>query len=134
MSAPQPRFLKLTDDGGNHVATRDTLTGLEYTEVKLDKAVNHQRAIDAAAAVETLGGGWQLASYHEATAIVDVTRESPAVDTEAFPWIKPRWYWLRDVTAWSSASAWGVLFDYGLVYSLRRSANGFALAVRRAGQ
>src|SRR5690606_27887625 len=96
MSASQPRFLKLTDDQGQHVATRDTLTGVEYAHVPLDAPVNHEQALAAAAALDTLGGGWRLAGYNDATAIGDVSRESPAVDTAAFPWIQPRWYWLRD--------------------------------------
>jgi len=134
MSDAQPRFLKLVDDAGNHVATRDTETGIEYTVVRLAKPVAHGKALEAAAAVDTLGGGWQLASYREATAIVDLTRHGPAVDPDAFPWIKADWYWLRDAAAWSSASAWFVSFGYGLVSSYRRCGSGFALACRPAGQ
>jgi hypothetical protein len=39
-----------------------------------------------------------------------------------------------EAAAWSSASAWSVDFDYGVVDGNHRSDYGFALAVRRAGQ
>ncbi|SBV37819.1 conserved hypothetical protein [uncultured Stenotrophomonas sp.] len=61
-------------------------------------------------------------------------RFSPAVDTNLFPNF-PKSGWIRsDVIVGSSASAWSVDVDLGLVYGHPRSGNGFGLACRRAGQ
>ncbi|MFL4600194.1 DUF1566 domain-containing protein, partial [Stenotrophomonas maltophilia] len=66
--------------------------------------------------------------------LIDRSRYSPAINTDFFKDIQNDWYWSKTPAAWSSASAWLVYFDYGGVYGGRRYLNGFALAVRRAGQ
>jgi hypothetical protein len=105
------------------------------------------RNYDACAArcrdLRVLGyGDWQLALLEEWEAfVIDRRFESPAVDPTLYPGILPRWHLTSTDCAWSekdtaglSASAWLVLASYGYVLSLRRNDDGFALAVRRAGQ
>ena len=77
---------------------------------------------------------WRLPTRAELVALVDDTRHEPAIDTSLFPRVKPRWHWTSTPCAWSSASAWYVSFYGGNVSYGRRGLNGFALAVRRAGQ
>ncbi|MFL4600193.1 DUF1566 domain-containing protein, partial [Stenotrophomonas maltophilia] len=66
--------------------------------------------------------------------LIDRSRYSPAINTDFFKDIQNDWYWSKTPAAWSSASAWGVDFNLGYVSYDHRGSNGFALAVRRAGQ
>ena len=135
--ASASRFVKRFDHAGKHVATLDTRSGIEYADGGSNNGMTTDEALASARNLTILGGDWQPASIAEAIAIVDYNRSKPAVDPEFFPWIKSARYWMRDNdgrTAWSSASAWGVYFYYGLVYVSPRYDDGFALAVRRAGQ
>lgn len=131
------QYVMRYDKQGRHVATLDSRTGLEYADGGSDRRMTPDEALTAARNIDTLGGGWQLSSIAEAIQIMDYTRHKPAVDPEFFPWIKSDIYWMRDndgKAAWSSASAWFVDFGSGYVGYDRRDSNGFALAVRRAGQ
>ena len=138
----QPRFAAFNADGNavalgadDHVITRDTSTGLEYTAAgQRGGYLEHEAAMQACTAVAIAGGGWRAPTRAELIAITDITRHAPAIDAEAFPFVSDDWYWSSDLAAWSSSAAWGVLFDGGLVSSLHRHSVGFALAVRRAGQ
>ncbi|HEL7728692.1 TPA: DUF1566 domain-containing protein [Stenotrophomonas maltophilia] len=77
---------------------------------------------------------WRLPTRSELAALVDDTRHEPAIDSSLFPGVLPRWHWTSTPCAWSSASAWLVSFRNGHVSNYRRHGDGFALAVRRAGQ
>jgi hypothetical protein len=78
---------------------------------------------------------WHLATLQEYERyVLDRQFYKPAVDKNLFPGVLPRWHWSSTEAAWSSASAWGVGFGYGGVNHGHRYYNGFALAVRRAGQ
>ena len=133
MSNAAARFTYPTGDATTSLTVVDTTTGLEWLRKPLGR-FKHQQAIDACAAVEHDGGGFRLPTRAELLTLVDITKFDPAIDTEAFPNIKGGWFWSSDLCAWSSASAWLVLFGYGLVSYNRRYYNGFALAVRRVGQ
>ena len=150
-AAPQASgFTKVLADGThlpagstltNHVAVIDHSTGLMWSVESLgskddaDDGIT-QDACEARCRELTLlsVNDWRLPTRAELAALVDDTRHEPAIDTSLFPGVKPRWHWTSTPCAWSSASAWGVLFSYGYVYGLRRYGYGFALAVRRAGQ
>lgn len=140
MTITTPRFIALdTDgqpvaDGMEHLITRDTLTGLEWTDATAGKAVPHKQAMAACEAVSIAGGAWRAPTRQELQSFLDLTRADPAFDPAAFPFVQPSWYWSSDLAAWSSASAWGVDFGYGGVNDSRRDYDGFALAVRRSGQ
>jgi hypothetical protein len=140
MSDTAPRFVALNihaqpiENGMEHLITRDTRTGLEWTGANAGRSAPHAETMAACEAVEIAGGGWRAPTREELLSIVDITRCDPAVDTAAFPFVKSRWYWSSDAAAWSSASAWVVGFGLGDVYDYPRSGLGFALAVRRAGQ
>ncbi|HEL7612269.1 TPA: DUF1566 domain-containing protein [Stenotrophomonas maltophilia] len=130
------RFTFTTDEAGNRLTVIDSTTGLEFTARPVtDKPVSHQGAIDACANCR-IGGhtDWALTGRQELLSLVDLSRYSPAIDTEAFPDFPSDWFWTADLCAWSSASAWFVHFYFGGVSNLHRSSYGFALAVRRAGQ
>lgn len=135
-----PRFIALdihgqpVADGMEHLITRDTLTGLEWTDASAGRALTHEKAMAACAAVTIAGGGWRPPTRQELQSFLDLTREAPAFDHEAFPFVKPSWYWSSDLAAWSSASAWFVVFSDGYVNGGPRIFGGFALACRRAGQ
>ncbi|HEL3005846.1 TPA: DUF1566 domain-containing protein [Stenotrophomonas maltophilia] len=139
---------KLFDDGTSaagsdprtdHVAVIDHATGLMWavksigdnngdpmSQADCDKACSDLRLLGH--------GDWRLPTRAELSALVDDTRHEPAIDTALFPGVLPRWHWTSTPAAWSSASAWGVNFSLGNVSLNPRSYDGFALAVRRAGQ
>jgi hypothetical protein len=85
---------------------------------------------------------WQLAPTEVwERYIIDRSRAKPAVDSNLYPGIEPDWHWTSSDCAWQkkdgaglSASAWYVSAVLGGVYGDHRGYNGFALAVRRAGQ
>ena len=140
MTDTAPRFIALDihaqplDNGMAHIITRDTRTGLEWTDATAGLAVPHKKAMAACTAVSIAGGGWRAPTREELLSIVDITRFDPAVDPEAFPFVRSRWYWTSDASAWSASAAWFVHFYYGIVYYDDRDYDGFALACRRAGQ
>lgn len=131
-----PRFTFTTDAAGNRLTVIDSTTGLEFTARPVtDKPVIHQGAIDACADCRVGDHtDWKLPSRQELLSLVDLSRYSPAIDTDAFPDFPADWFWTTDLCVWSSASAWGVSFNYAHVGSDRRDYLGFALAVRPAGQ
>ena len=151
MTDTTPRFTALDTSlapvraaGPRHSITRDAQTGLEWTGAALGR-LNHADAMKAANELDIAGGGWRPPTRAELVGITDITRRNPAIDAEAFPFVKPAWYWSsdglaadpdgdEDDAAWSSAFAWYVLFDHGYVGLSHRDDVGFALAVRRAGQ
>ena len=136
MSQQAPRFTFTTDDAGNRLTVIDSTTGLEWTAKPLsEEPFTHQGALDSAAACR-IGGQSDRAipSRQQLLSIVDLSRYSPAIDTDAFPDFPSAWFWTADLCAWSPASAWLVYFSYGGVFSSHRDYDGFALAVRRAGQ
>ncbi|WP_282266533.1 DUF1566 domain-containing protein [Stenotrophomonas sp. PS02298] len=136
MKAEQNRFTQTHDAAGALLTVIDSTTGLEWTAKPLsDDYITHQVATDAATGCRVGGHeDWALPSRQQLLTLVDLTRHSPAIDTDAFPDFPSRWFWTSDLCAGSSASAWFVDFYLGFVSYFHRSFNGFALAVRRAGQ
>ncbi|HEL3751355.1 TPA: DUF1566 domain-containing protein [Stenotrophomonas maltophilia] len=136
MSQQTQRFTFTTDEAGNRLTVIDSTTGLEFTARPVtNDPVTHQGAIDACASCRVGGhADWALTTRQELLSLVDLSRYSPAIDTDTFPEFPSDWFWTADLCAWSSASAWLVGFDDGGVYDFHRDGGGFALAVRRAGQ
>ena len=136
MSTEQARFTQTHDTDGTLLTVIDATTGLEWTAKPLsDDELTHQQALDAAGACRIAGhDDWALPGRQQLLSLVDLTKYSPAIDTDAFPDFPSRWFWTSDLCAWSSASAWFVDFSNGYVYDYHRDYDGFALAVRRAGQ
>ena len=134
----QPRFTPRSTEA-TPLTVVDTTTGLEWLVKPLPRA-GHQQQLDAIAALDAAGHtDWRMPNRTELQTLVDLTKYSPCIDTEAFPDIDGGWFWTSDLCAWSSASAssasaWLVSFSYGNVYDYRRDSGGFALAVRRASQ
>ncbi|MBD9368832.1 DUF1566 domain-containing protein [Xanthomonas sp. XNM01] len=132
----QPRFTHTHDAAGAVLTVIDSSTGLEWTPAPVGgKRHTHQEALDACAALDHAGHtDWALPTRQQLLSLVDLTRHDPAIDTDAFPGFPASWFWSSDLAAWSSASAWLVGFSYGGVGLSPRFSDGFALAVRRAGQ
>lgn len=143
------RFTRLAADGstlppGNtagHVAVLDRTTGLMWSVESLgdpaepDDGTTQEHCVELCKQLRLLGyDDWRLPTRAELAGLIDDTRHSPAIDTAAFPRVKPRWHWTSTPAAWSAASAWSVYFYDGDVSYARRGDDGFALAVRRSGQ
>src|SRR5690606_20987027 len=94
MSDTAPRFVALDihaqplDNGMEHLITRDTQTGLEWTDATAGKSRPHGKAMAACEAVDIAGGGWRAPTRQELLSIVDISRFDPAVDPQAFPFVK----------------------------------------------
>ncbi|RFF51696.1 DUF1566 domain-containing protein [Xanthomonas campestris] len=139
----QAKYIKIGADGAQlpadaaeWVAVFLPAHGLTFTATSVvDSDVPHADC-EATCKALTLAGhsDWDLPTIEELQLLVDRTRYSPAIDTEFFHDIQDDWYWSKTAAAWSSASAWSVNFNDGGVGYDHRNGNGFALAVRRAGQ
>lgn len=130
-----------TDPRTDHVAVIDHSTGLMWAVESLgnsddnDDSITQEQCIERCSSLRLLGfDDWRLPTRNELAALVDDTRHEPAIDTGLFPRVKPNWHWTSTPAAWSSASAWLVSFYDGGVDGIRRDLDGFALAVRRAGE
>ncbi|MFS8372382.1 DUF1566 domain-containing protein [Xanthomonas campestris] len=139
----QAKYIKIGADGAqlpadaaDWVAVFLPVHGLTFTATSVvDSDVPHADC-EAACKALTLAGhsDWDLPTIEELQLLVDRTRYSPGIDTDFFRDIQNDWYWSKTAAAWSSASAWFVGFGFGYVGYGSRNDNGFALAVRRAGQ
>jgi hypothetical protein len=128
-------------DRTDHHAVIDHSTGLMWSVASLgdpadeNDGITQEHCIERCKQLRLLGyDDWRLPTRTELAALVDDTRHEPAIDTNLFPHVKPRWHWTSTPAAWSSASAWSVYFGLGSVYDGPRDNDGFALAVRRASQ
>ncbi len=127
---------QLPQDATKWVAVELPEYGLTFTATSIVDSDVPQEQCEAAAKALTLAGhsDWDLPTIEELALLADRTRYSPAINTDYFRDIQNDWYWSKTEAAWSSASAWSVSFGSGLVDGLHRLSDGFALAVRRAGQ
>ena len=101
----------------------------ETLRLTFEQAEAHVAKMNA----EKYGGfdNWRLPTYHELTGLVDVTRHSPAIDTEKFPNCESDWYWTGTPAAASPAGyAWVVSFGSGDALWGRRDSRAFVRAVR----
>jgi len=138
-----PKFIKigadgaqLPDDATGHVAVFLPDHGLTFSATSVVATdVPHEKC-EAACKALTLAGhsDWDLPTIEELQLLIDRSRYSPAINTDFFQDIQNDWYWTKTPAAWSSASAWFVYFGNGSVDYYHRGGDGFALAVRRAGQ
>jgi hypothetical protein len=133
--------LPADSDRTDHFAVIDHSTGLMWSVESLgdpsdeNDGITQEHCIERCKQLRLLGyDDWRLPTRTELADLVDDTRHEPAIDVSLFPHVKPRWHWTSTPAAWSSASAWGVGFDNGVVGSNPRNSDGFALAVRRASQ
>ncbi|WP_411832298.1 DUF1566 domain-containing protein [Pseudoxanthomonas mexicana] len=122
----------------DHVAVLDTIRNLHIHPHSIGvkgKPAPAKKLPTAVAKLDMLGGGWRMASREEAESILDLSRFNPAVDINLFPGIKPGWHATSTPAAWAPASAaWFVNFNYGGVFDDDLDLEGWALAVRPAGQ
>ncbi len=135
----------MTDPRTDHVAVLDTARNLLIHPHSIGvggKRAPAEKLPAAVAKLDVLGGGWRMASREEAESILDLSCFDPALDPNLFPGIKPDWHvtstpaaWAPASAAWAPASAaWFVDFGYGYVSGINLDLEGWALAVRPAGQ
>ena len=138
-----PKFIKISADGDRLPDDAATWAAvllpdhdITFSATSVVDTDVSQDECEAACKALTLAGhsDWDLPTIEELQLIIDRSRYSPAINTDFFQNIQNDWYWTKTPAAWSSASAWSVYFYYGGVYGGLRDLNGFALAVRRAGQ
>ena len=131
-AAPAAAAARFTDNGDETVT--DTRTGLTWSKETLAAGkINHADAVKACKALRLAGHkDWRLPTVEELFALADHSRNSPAIDTDAFPDTKSDWYWTSTLAAWDPSCAWIVYFGYGNAYSLHRSYYAFVRAVRSA--
>ncbi len=128
----------MTDPRTDHVAVLDTMLNLLFYPRSI--GVNGRRARqeklkEEVAKLDVLGSDWRMADADEAASIIRRDRYNPAVDTNLFPDIKPGWHVTSTPAAWAPASAaWFVDFYGGSVSDCNLVNEGWALAVRPAGQ
>ncbi len=139
----QPKYIKIGADGQqlpadakDWVAVHLPAHGLTFTATSVvDTDVPQQKCLEACKSLTLAGhSDWDLPTIDELQLLIDRSRYEPAIDTAFFQDIQNDWYWTSTAAAWSASSAWFVGFYYGGVSYYRRSYDGFALAVRRAGQ
>ena len=126
---------ELPPDAANWDAVLLPDHGLMFTATNVAQDAPQADCEAAAKACAVAGfSDWDLPTVDQLQLLADRSRYSPAINTDFFRDIANDWYWTKTAAAWSSASAWGVHFDDGYVYDFHRDGDGFALAVRRAGQ
>ncbi|WP_337054053.1 DUF1566 domain-containing protein [Pseudoxanthomonas sp. USHLN014] len=139
----QPKYIKigadgqqLPDDATEWVAVFLPAHGLTFSATSVvDSDVPQEKCAEACKSLTLAGhSDWDLPTIDELQLLIDRGRYEPAIDTAFFQDIHNDWYWTSTPAAWSASSAWFVLFSLGYVYGLPRHYDGFALAVRRAGQ
>ncbi len=125
--------LAVDADPSTAVAVLDTTTQLIWSRAEVgDDEIPHADAEQACGALALCGWqDWRLPTDHELLSLVDRSRYSPAIDTDAFPACKNDWYWTSTPAAWSPSSrAWFVDFYDGYAGGLHRDDNAFVRAVR----
>lgn len=127
------RFEKITPTPPPaHEIVRDALTGLEWSvEFSAERLTFAQaEAYIAELNAENHLGyrDWRFPSRVELLSIVDDTRHSPAIDTDAFPGTASEWFWTATPYAADPKSyAWVVRFSNGHSCESRR---GYTYRVR----
>lgn len=131
-TAPAAAAAHFTDNGDGTVT--DTRTGLTWSKETLAAGeINHAVAVKACKALRLAGHtDWRLPTVEELFSLADHSRNSPAIDTDAFPDTKSDWYWTSTRAAWAPSCAWVVLFDLGGASYFPRNGGAFVRAVRSA--
>ena len=109
-----PRFEKVIPAPPPEIV-RDNATGLEWQAVPFPESMTWAEAEKACAALR-LGehDDWRLPTRAELLTLVDDTRNSPAIDVEAFPGTPSAWFWTATPYAYDPKNyAWFVHFFNG---------------------
>ncbi|TAA27638.1 DUF1566 domain-containing protein [Pseudoxanthomonas winnipegensis] len=139
----QPKYIKIGADGQqlpadakDWVAVHLPVHGLTFSATSVvNTDVPQEKCLEACKGLSLAGhSDWDLPTVDELQLLIDRSRCEPAIDTDFFQDIQNDWYWSSTPAAWSASSAWLVSFRYGGVSYGPRYDDGFALAVRRAGQ
>ena len=131
-TAALPRFQKIVPTPPPvHETVLDTTTGLEWQASPFAESMKHADAVKACAELR-LGGhdDWRLPTRAELLTLVDDTRYSPAIDTDAFPNTPNTWFWTSTVYAGDKDYAWVVYFGNGNSHLGDRASHYRVRAVR----
>jgi hypothetical protein len=108
--APAERY---TISGGTVL---DAVTGLTWQQAVDETGRTWAEAKAHCSALDFAGGGWRLPSMKELQSLVDDSRASPSIDTEAFPDTPLDPFWTATAVVQTPGSAWRVSFVHGYTY------------------
>ena len=139
------RFTKISDAGRhlpasaiNHAAVLDSATDLMWSTDDIrgaseDRYVSQEATEQAVAELRLAGHtDWRLPTAHELFSLVDHSRQSPAIDTNAFPHCGSDYYLSGTQVSANPEYVWVVDFNSGSVSSIRRHGAVRVRAVRVA--
>ena len=112
----------------------DRVTGLVW-ERAVDSGMYTWAEATSRCACLTLGGhqDWRLPTRMELVSIVDFTRDSPAIDPDAFPGTPPQWFWTSSRRAEDPALAWYIYFETGFTNFVEQDQRYWVRCVRDPG-
>jgi hypothetical protein len=109
--APPGRYVVSTN------SVRDTKTGLVWQR-NVDAETQNSAGAGSYCVALVIDGevDWRVPTLEELQSLVDYTRVSPAMDTNAFPAAPPDTFWSSTALAGSMDSSWYVDFKDGAMY------------------
>jgi len=99
--APAGRYV-ITGDGTTNGTVYDTKTKLTWQQNPPTTQRNWTDAKSYCTGLSLSGTGWRLPTVKELMTIVDFSRQSPAVDTAAFPGFVVGYFWSSSPTYFST--------------------------------
>jgi hypothetical protein len=107
---PRSQSYDLAEEG----VVADRITHLSWQR-RVDAATHTWTGAKQYCACLTLGGhdDWRLPSRIELVSIVDFTRNTPSIDSTAFPDTPLEWFWTSTPLAENPDEAWYIYFDNG---------------------
>jgi hypothetical protein len=111
--APQGRYVMFPMDG----VVGDTLTTLAWQEPLDANMYTWANAMSYCVSLSRWGGGWRLPTRAELLTLVDPTKRSPAIDTNAFfASTAVNDFWSASPYVAESDTAWVISFSGGATY------------------
>jgi len=103
----------------------DTSTGLMWQQATAE-SMTWEDAIGYCEGL-VLGGhsDWRLPNRNELQSLVDYAKDSPAIDTTAFPGTMSSGYWSSTTYAYNSNNSWILHFKFGYVLSYSNKSNSY---------
>lgn len=108
----------------------DTKTALTWQWATAPGANTWEQAGQYCQSLNLSGSGWRLPSMKELQTIVDIARNSPAIDLTVFPGTMSGQYWTSSPSAGASTEAWMVDFQSGAANTTGRGGSNWVRCVR----
>ena len=148
-AAAVPAWAVFSDNGDGTVT--DSITGLIWNRCSVGQTWSSntcngtagtftwrqalQQATMANSASHLGQTDWRLPNRTELESLVNISAQSPAIDTTAFPNTAKDWYWTSTTYASHAVSAWYVDFDRGVTNALAKyEVNTIPVRLVRSGQ